>query len=84
MNITGDCLNIMYLINKQFIEEADKKFNPRNVLFISKNDGRFNNDVNHCRDTLINANSMANLCRDRYSKEQMDRIHALKEKYRRI
>lgn len=79
----GDCLNLMYLINKQFIEEAEKKFNPRNSAFISRNDGRFNNDVNHCRDTLVNANCMLNLSRDKYGEERIARIRALKEKYSR-
>lgn len=75
----GDCLNILYLINQQFITEAEAKFNPRNALYISRNDGSFNNDVNHCRDTLINANSIIYLSRDKYTEEQKDAIRRAKE-----
>ena len=75
----GDTLNILYLINKDFIEHANMVLNPRNAMYISKNDGMFNNDVNHARDTLINANSLLYLSRDRYSEEQIERIMKAKE-----
>ena len=52
--------------------------NPRNAMYISKNDGMFNNDVNHARDTLINANSLLYLSRDKYSEEQLDKIKKAK------
>ena len=50
----GDCLNILYLINKEYIARSERVFNPRNAMYISKNDGMFNNDINHCKDILIN------------------------------
>ena len=77
VNITfdGDCLNILYIINEQFRIQAERKYNPRNIAYISKNDGRFNNDVNHCRDTIINANGLIQLSRDRYTQEQLDNIN---------
>ena len=77
MNITGDCLNIMYIVNQAFLEQAERVFNPRNAMYISRNDGMFNNDVNHCRDTLINANSLIYLSRDNYAPEQLERIYNL-------
>lgn len=73
----GDALNIMYLINKTFIEQADRVFNPKNAMYISRDDGLFNNDVNHQRDTLVNANTMINLSRRYYSKEQLEKIERL-------
>ena len=79
VNITfdGDCLNILYIINEQFRIQAERKYNPRNIAYISKNDGRFNNDVNHCRDTIINANGLIQLSRDKYTQEQLDAINKL-------
>lgn len=74
----GDCLNIWYLINKEFVHRCELVFNPRNAMYISKNDGLFDNDVNHCRDTLINANSLNNLA-DGYTKEELADIEYLKE-----
>lgn len=67
----------MYIINQAFLEQAERVFNPRNAMYISRNDGMFNNDVNHCRDTLINANSLLYLSRDNYSPEQLEKIYAL-------
>ena len=49
-------------------------------MYISRNDGKFNNDVNHQRDTIINANTMINLSRKNYSKEELDHIKKLKQK----
>lgn len=73
----GDTLNILYLINKPYTERAIKILNPRNAMYISRNDGRFNNDVNFARDTLINANGLINLSRDNYSQEDIDNIRRL-------
>ena len=47
-------------------------------MYISKNDGLFDNDVNHCRDTLINANSLNNLATP-YTEEELADIRRLKE-----
>jgi len=74
----GDTLNILYLINKPFAERAERILNPRNAMYISRNDGRFNNDINFARDSIINSNAMINLSRERYSKEQVARIMELK------
>ena len=73
----GDCLNILYIINEQFRRQAELKYNPRNIAYISKNDGRFNNDVNHCRDTLINANGLIRLSRLHYTSENLEAIKKL-------
>lgn len=76
----GDTLNIMYLINKDFIEAAEQTINPRNAMMISRNDGMFNDQVNHQRDILINCNTMIYLSRDKYTPEQRAKIKALQEK----
>ena len=43
-------------------------------MYISKNDGMFNNSYNHQRDTIINMNTFSYLSRDFYSEEQLNRI----------
>ena len=70
----GDTLNILLIINKDFQTAAENVFNPRNSMYISKNDGMFNNSYNHKRDTIINMNTLVQLSREHYTKEQIDRI----------
>lgn len=73
----GDCLNIWYLINKEYIRRCERTFNPRNTMFISKNDGLFNNDLNHSKDMLITSNSFIYLSRDTYTAEEKQHIKEL-------
>ena len=54
-------------------------FNPRNSMYISKNDGMFNNSYNHKRDTIINMNTFAQLGRNYYSEAQLERIRQAQE-----
>lgn len=75
----GDTLNILYIINKDFERAASLCFSPRNSLYISKNDGFFNNLYNQQRDTVINLNTFVHLGRDRYSKAQLEKIKAAQE-----
>ena len=72
----GDTLNILLIINKDFQTAAENVFNPRNAMYISKNDGMFNNSYNHKRDTIINMNTLVQLSRDKYSAEQIAKIRA--------
>ena len=77
-----DVLNILLPINQTFMKLAWEKFNPRNVMYISRNDGYFNSAVSMQRDTLINANTLARCGRDTYTQEDIDtfdRLLALKE-----
>ena len=46
-------------------------------MYISKNDGMFNNSYNHKRDSIINMNTLVQLSRAHYTPEQIDRIKAL-------
>ena len=80
----GDVLNILLIINNDFYIRANQVFNPRNAMYISRNDGKFNNDVNHQRDTIINSNTMINLGRNIYSKQEIDNIRRLKRKYKQL
>ena len=74
MKILGDTLNILSIINKEFQIAAENVFNPRNSMYISKNDGMFNNSYNHKRDTIINMNTITRLSRDYYSEEMISKI----------
>ena len=40
-------------------------------MYISKNDGMFNNSYNHKRDTIINMNTFVQLSRSNYSEQQL-------------
>ena len=53
---------------------ADNVFNPRNAMYISKNDGMFNNSYNHKRDTIINMNTFVQLSRSNYTDEELAAI----------
>lgn len=53
-------------------------------MYISRNDGKFNNDVNHQRDTIINSNTMINLSRSMYSKEELYSVRRIKQKYEKV
>ena len=70
-------LNIMYLINDAFYQRASEVFNPANSMYISKNDGMFNNAVNHQRDTIINTQTLIKLSRNNYSRENLNKIYAI-------
>ena len=83
MNVKGDTLNILLIINKDFQTAAENVFNPRNSMYISKNDGMFNNSYNHKRDTIINMNTLVQLSRNKYTPQQLASIKAARRRGRR-
>jgi len=44
-------------------------------MLISRNDGMFNNDFNHSRDTIVNLNSFIFMSRKNYSSKQFKFIY---------
>lgn len=46
-------------------------------MYISRNDGQFNNDVNHQKDTLINTNTFIDIGRGVYSEDEEQMIEQL-------
>lgn len=76
----GDALNVFHIINQAFFARAYQIFNPRNSMYISKNDGMCNMQVLPQRDTLVNANTIHNLSYKYYTKEELDEIRRIKEK----
>lgn len=75
----GDVLNILLPINQTFTRLAWEKFNPRNCMYIDRNNGQFNVDACMSRDTLINANGLSRLGRDTYSNEEQNNWNRLME-----
>lgn len=75
----GDVLNILYIINKDFFRACFEVFNPRNCHFISKNDGLFDNSVNHSKNIIINQSTFINLGRKNYSPEMIEKIKRLQQ-----
>ena len=64
-------------MNQTFIRLAWEEFNPRNAMYISRDNGYFNANASMQRDTLINANTLARLGRENYTQEEIakfDRI----------
>lgn len=51
--------------------------NPRNAMYISKNDGKLDPNMIHNKDTLIVTNSIVADSRKNYTTEQIKRIKAL-------
>ncbi len=73
----GDALNILYIINREFFEAAYLKLNPKNSMYISRNDGQFDNRLNHQRDTIINTNTLLLLGRHLYTPEEISRLQQM-------
>lgn len=80
----GDSLNVFRIINQKFFERAYQIFNPRNAMYISRNDGFLNPDVMVQRDTIINANTLLHLGRSNYTADQMAVINQIKEEQKRF
>lgn len=71
----GDALSILWIINKAVIEAAEEVFSPRYSMYISRNDGMFNNDINHQKDIIIAACGLIGMARKNYSDEELAIIH---------
>jgi hypothetical protein len=74
----GDVLNVLTLINNAFIEACEYTFNPRNAMYISRNNGLFNHSVCVQRDSIINANTLLNLGR-KYIDNDEKRVNKIKK-----
>lgn len=76
----GDVLNILWIINKTFQEDAERVFNPRNAMFISRNDGYMDGSMTHNRDTMLSTNNVMLMARDSYTEEERNNIMRIKQK----
>ena len=80
----GDATSALFLYNKKFADACERVYSPRNAFCISRNDGGMNNDINISKDTVINLNALMNVSKQYYTKSNLDKIKALKEKYRDV
>jgi hypothetical protein len=74
----GDTLNVMYIINKDFLRQAVRVFSPRYAGQISRNNGLFDMSVAHQTNTMISLNSFSFMSRENYSEEQLRKIEIAK------
>lgn len=72
-----DTLNILYIINEEFFEASYYTLNPRNSMYISRNDGMFDNRLNHQRDVIINTNTFVSLGRHLYNPEELANLQKM-------
>ncbi len=77
----GDVLNIMLIIADEFYLRSNQIFNPRNAMYISRNDGKFNNQVNHQKDTIINGNTLMRLGDEIYNDADRSDISRILQKW---
>lgn len=70
----GDVLNVLLIVNKEFEMAAIEVFDPANCMYISRNDGLFDNNSNHTKDLIVNANSLVDITRKSYTPEQLEKI----------
>lgn len=77
----GDVLNIMLIIMDAFYQRANEIFNPRNSMYISRNDGMFNQQINHQKDTIINGNTLMHLGDYVYSDGDIENIRRIRSKW---
>lgn len=77
----GDTLNIVYVPNYNFVENALEIFDPRNSMMISRNTGEVNIRTLPFKDTIINANNIINLGRKWYTEQEKASIEMVLKKY---
>lgn len=65
----------------EFYIRANQIFNPRNSMYISKNDGKFNNQVNHQKDTIINGNTLLHLGDRVYTNADYENVKRIMNKW---
>ena len=75
----GDVLNILLITNDDFYQRAFEVFNPRNAMYISRNDAKFNTAMSHQKDTIISAHTMMRIGRENYTEEELAAIKRIKE-----
>ena len=73
----GDTLNIWYIINDEFYRAANRVFNPAKSMYISRNDGSFDNRLNHQRDGIINTNTFVSLGRKLYTPDELVQLQKM-------
>ena len=71
----------MHCISDAFYERAREVFNPRNAMYISRNNGMLDSDVLPYKDSLVNANTMNDMTLQKYSSEELEHIKQIKARF---
>lgn len=74
----GDILNIFHIISEPFFLRAFEVFNPRNAMYLSRDNGMANKQVFPQRDTIINAQALNDISYGFYTPEEIEHINRLK------
>lgn len=75
---------MFHIINEDFFLRANEVFNPRNAMYISRNNGMMNPEVMVQKDTMVNANTLNDLSLQKYTKEELEHINRIKEKAKQV
>lgn len=70
----GDALSILWIINESVRIRAEEVFSPRDAFYINRNDGMFDNNMNHQRDIIITACGLIEISRSNYTPKQLEKI----------
>ena len=71
----------MHIVSDAFYQRAREVFNPRNAMYISRNNGMLDSDVMPFKDTLISANTLNDLTLHNYSPEEIEHIKQIKARF---
>ena len=77
----GDVLNVARIICDEFYQEAFKIFNPRNAMYISRNDGFVSTNILPYKDIMINSNTMKDYYSQGYTQLMIEHNNSFIEKY---
>ena len=72
----GDTLNVILLINNDLKAAANEVFNPRNAMFISRNDGSMESFFNLQDDAIILVNTFLSMTNNNYNEEDLREFEA--------
>lgn len=78
----GDVMNILWIINEELYNHVREVFNPRDAMFISRNNGYVDENMLHSRETLMNWNTHHMMGMDQYTEEELEAIKLIKTKQR--
>ncbi len=79
----GDVLNVLHIVSNAFYERTNQVFNPRNAMYIARNNGMLNSDVLPEKDSLVNLNTLNDMTVRKYSNKEKEHIKAIKAKFSR-
>lgn len=76
----GDKHNVLWCLMDDLIDAAEDLINPRNNMFISKNDGKFNRAMSQTTDIIVNLNSLHDMYFN-YTHEELEQNNIIKKNF---